>query len=80
MTREEFMKHAADAAYLGDTSALRVYVGEVFDEVAFMERQRIVAWIRAKHALGSLDCSWSLMALESLRVVADEIERGEHGE
>lgn len=33
MTREEFMKHAADAAYLGDTSALRGYVGEVFDEL-----------------------------------------------
>jgi hypothetical protein len=45
---------------------------------AFMERQRIVAWIRAKHALGSMDCSLSLMALDALRVVADEIERGEH--
>lgn len=33
MTRDEFMKHAADAAYLGDTSALRGYVGEVFDEL-----------------------------------------------
>ncbi len=33
MTREEFMQHAADAAYLGDTSALRGYVGEVFDDL-----------------------------------------------
>ena len=47
---------------------------------AFMERQRIVAWIRARHALGSLDCSLSLMALDALRVVADEIERGENRE
>jgi hypothetical protein len=47
---------------------------------AFMERQCIVAWIRARHALGSLDCSLSLMALDALRVMADEIERGEHEE
>ena len=45
---------------------------------AFMERQRIVAWIRARHAHGSLDCSLSLWALDALRVMADEIERGEH--
>ena len=45
---------------------------------AFSERQRILAWIRARHALGSLDCSLSLMALDALRVVADEIERMEH--
>jgi hypothetical protein len=45
---------------------------------AFMERQRIVAWIRARHAQGSADCSLSLMALDALRVMADEIERGEH--
>jgi hypothetical protein len=45
---------------------------------AFNERQRIVAWIRARHALGSMDCSLSLLALDALRVVADEIERGEH--
>jgi hypothetical protein len=45
---------------------------------AFMERQRIVAWIRGQHARGSHDCSLSLMALDALRVVADEIERGEH--
>ena len=32
MTREEFMKHAADAAYLGDTSALRVYAQQIFAE------------------------------------------------
>jgi len=44
----------------------------------FSERQRILAWIRARHALGSLDCSLSLMALDALRVVADEIERMEH--
>lgn len=34
MTREEFMKHAADAAYLGVTGpVLRGCVGEVFDEL-----------------------------------------------
>jgi hypothetical protein len=44
----------------------------------FRERQRIVAWIRARHALGSADCSLSLMALDALRVVADEIESREH--
>ena len=42
------------------------------------ERQRIVAWIRARHAHGSAGCSLSLMALDALRVMADEIERGEH--
>lgn len=47
---------------------------------AFVERQRIVAWIRGQHARGSHDCSLSLMALDALRVVADEIERGEHRE
>lgn len=45
---------------------------------ALMERQRIVDWIRARHALGSMDCSLSLMALDALRVVADEIDHGEH--
>ena len=45
---------------------------------AFMERQRVAEWIRGQHARGSLDCSLSLMALDALRVVADEIERGEH--
>jgi hypothetical protein len=45
---------------------------------AFNERQRIVDRIRARHAQGSADCSLSLMALDALRVMADEIERGEH--
>jgi hypothetical protein len=45
---------------------------------AFNERQRIVAWIRARHAHGSADCSLSLMALDALRVVGEEIERGGH--
>jgi hypothetical protein len=45
---------------------------------AFNERQRIVAWIRARVALGALDSRTTMQALESLRVMADEIERGEH--
>jgi len=45
---------------------------------AFNERTKIAAWIRARHAHGSADCSLSLMALDALRAMADEIERGEH--
>lgn len=32
MTFEEFMKHVADAAYVGDADALRGYAKRVFDE------------------------------------------------
>ena len=32
MTLEEFMEHAADAAYLGDAGQLEGYAREVFDE------------------------------------------------
>jgi len=37
MTLEEFMKHAADAAYMGDADLLEGYAREVFDE---LERTR----------------------------------------
>jgi hypothetical protein len=33
MTLEEFMKHAADAAYMGDAGLLRAHAREVFDEL-----------------------------------------------
>ena len=37
MTLKDFMKHAADAAYMGDASLLEAYAREVFDE---LERTR----------------------------------------
>lgn len=45
---------------------------------AFMERQRIVDWIRARVALGALDSRTTMQALDALRSVGEEIERGEH--
>lgn len=39
MTREEFMKHAADAAYMGDESLLEGYVKEVFAELESLREE-----------------------------------------
>ena len=43
MTLEEFMKHAADAAYMGDADLLAGYAREVFGELdgARQENQRL---------------------------------------
>lgn len=45
MTLEEFMKHAADAAYMGDADLLEGYAREVFDErdAAREELARVLA-------------------------------------
>ena len=45
---------------------------------AFNERMKIVAWIRARIAHLSLDSRTTMQALDALREVAGEIERGEH--
>jgi len=45
---------------------------------AFNERMKIVAWIRARIAYLSLDSRTTMQALDALRAMADEIERGEH--
>lgn len=45
---------------------------------AFNERMKIAEWLRARIAHLSLDSRTTMQALDSLRTVADEIERGEH--
>lgn len=39
MTFEEFMQHAADAAYMGDANLLRSHAREVFDELKWTQQE-----------------------------------------
>ena len=45
---------------------------------AFNERMKTVAWLRARIAHLSLDSRTTMQALDALRAVADEVERGGH--
>lgn len=58
MTRDEFMGHAADAAYLGDASLLEGYVTSIFGEIDLLraEQARLRARIESMEESMSMAC------------------------
>lgn len=66
-------KRMADRAARAEADAEQAIHNE-----AFNERMKIVAWVRARIAHLSLDSRTTMQALDALREVAGEIERGEH--